>query len=144
MSLPSLCVRAAQAAALVALPVSRPFRDPVFFGKQWGGSGCSLELRDLVEAELDRRLALEQGDEHGELAALRLDLADGAREARERALLDGDGLADLEVDLGGDDARGGLLTLRGTLGGGCLDLHEALQHREGLFETQRGRVVAVA
>jgi hypothetical protein len=29
MSLPSLCIRAIQAAAFVALPVSRPFRDPV-------------------------------------------------------------------------------------------------------------------
>ena len=68
----------------------------------------ALELRDLVERELDRRLALEERDEHGELAALGLDLADRAGQARERALLDGDGLADLEVDLGRDDARRGL------------------------------------
>ena len=64
-----------------------------------------LQLGDLVEAELDRGLALEQRDEHRELAALGLDLADRAGQARERAFLDRDGLADLEVDLGGDAAR---------------------------------------
>src|SRR5690554_6851035 len=59
-----------------------------------------LELGDLVERQLDGGLALEERDEHGELAALGLDLADRAGQARERAFLDGDGLADLEVDLG--------------------------------------------
>ena len=60
------------------------------------------ELRDLVEGELDRGLALEERDEDRELAALGLDLADRAGQTRERAFLDRDGLADLEVDLGGD------------------------------------------
>ncbi len=61
-----------------------------------------LQLGDLVEAELDRSLTLEQRDEHehDEFAALRLDLADRPRQARKRAFLDRDGLADLEVDLG--------------------------------------------
>src|SRR5690606_11719280 len=91
-------------------------------------------------------LALEERHEHGELARLRLDLGDRAGKARERALLDRDRLADLEVDLGGDDARGGLAALRrgGTLGGGLHDLYEALQHAEGLLEAQRGGVVRVA
>ena len=57
--------------------------------------------------ELDRGLALEERDEDRELAALGLDLADRAGQTRERAFLDRDGLADLEVDLGGDAARDG-------------------------------------
>ena len=81
---------------------------------------CALELGDLVEAELDRGLALEQRHEHGELAALGLDLADRTGKARERTLLDRDGLADLEVDLGDDRAglRGGALRSGATTKGG--------------------------
>src|SRR3546814_2582345 len=76
------------------------------------------ELGDLVERQLHGGLALEQRDEDGELAALRLDLADGAGKPGERALLDRDGLADLEVDLGGDAACDGLTSLGGSgLGG---------------------------
>ena len=64
--------------------------------------GVALDhLRDLVEAELDRGLTLEERDEDGELASRRVDLADRAGQALEGAGLDGDGLADLEVDLGG-------------------------------------------
>src|SRR5699024_6327999 len=99
----------------------------------------SEHLGDLVERQLDRSLALEQGDEHGELAALRLDLTDRTGQARERAFLDRDGLADLEVDLRGDGAGDshaslGLNVLRGR---NVLDLDERLQHVEGLFEAQR-------
>src|SRR5690348_7496466 len=107
-------------------------------------SSPNSELGDLVERQLDRGLALEEGDEHGELAALRLDLADRAGEARERALLDRDGLAHLEVDLGRDDARRGLaaaLASRAALAGRLDHLHEALEHVEGLFEAQRRRIV---
>src|SRR6478752_5176119 len=93
------------------------------------------ELGDLVEAELDRGLALEERDEDRELAALGLDLADRAWQTRERAFLDRDRLADLEVDLGGEHPRhGGAAALGGSRLGGhaLLDLDEALQHVEGL------------
>ena len=43
-----------------------------------------LDLRDLVEPELDRRLAVEDVDEHLELALVDVDLADRAVEVRER------------------------------------------------------------
>src|SRR5690606_12830597 len=92
-----------------------------------GNRRSLLELGDLVEGELDGGLALEEGDEHGELAALRLDLADRAGQARERALLDRDRLADLEVDLGRDDPRrrlAGALRRRAALHGRLDDLHE--------------------
>src|SRR4051794_32378617 len=94
------------------------------------------ELRHPVERQLDPGLALEERDEHGELSALGLDLADRAGQARERAFLDRDGLADLEVDLGRDDAGRGLAAAlaRDALAGRLDDLHEALQHVEGLFE----------
>src|SRR3712207_3031852 len=63
-----------------------------------------LQLRDLGERQLDRRLAAEDGDEDLELLLLGVDLVDGGRERRERAVHDGHRLADLEVDDGG---RGG-------------------------------------
>src|SRR6187401_1382854 len=68
----------------------------------------NLKLGDLVEAELDRGLTLEERHEHDELAALGLDLADRTGQARERAFLDRDGLADFVVDLGGQDTLGGI------------------------------------
>src|SRR3954471_10011260 len=107
------------------------------------------ELGDLVEGELDRGLALEERDEDGELAALRLDLADRAGKARERTLLDGDRLAGLEVDLGGDRGAGGrtAAALRGAgagLDGRLRDLDHALEHLERLVEPERRRVVRVA
>src|SRR3712207_1990912 len=64
-----------------------------------------LELLDLVERELDRRLPAEDGDQHLQLLLLGVDLVDRGREGRERAVHDGDRLADLEVDHGG--RRGG-------------------------------------
>ena len=42
-----------------------------------------LLLGDLVEAELDGGLTLEQRNQHGELAALGLDFVDGSGEASE-------------------------------------------------------------
>src|SRR4051812_318779 len=109
----------------------------------------SSELGHLVEAELDGGLALEQRHEDGELAALRLDLADRARQSRERALLDGDRLTGLEVDLGGDRraSRGATSALgarSGALHRGLDDLHRALQHVERLLEPEGRRVVRVA
>src|ERR687883_601647 len=69
-------------------------------------AGCSRErsdLGDLVERQLDRGLAAEDGHEDLELLGVRVDLGDGRREGLERPLHDGDGLAHLEVhdlDLG--------------------------------------------
>src|SRR6478609_541016 len=82
-----------------------------------------LELRDLVERQFDRGLALEERDEDRELAALGLDLADRAGKTRERALLDRDGLADLEVDLGREHPRDGSAA---ALGGARLGGHDLL------------------
>src|SRR5690606_23941486 len=65
---------------------SRPLsRLPSLSGARW--TIDALELGDLIEAELHGSLALEEGDEHGELAALGLDLADRTGQACERALL---------------------------------------------------------
>src|SRR3954447_25454306 len=68
-----------------------------------GGMGILLDLRDLVVRQLDRGLPAEDGDQHPELLVVGVDLADGGRQRRERAVHDGDGLADLEVDLARDD-----------------------------------------
>ena len=63
-----------------------------------------LELLHLVEAELERRLALEDGDEDLELLGLGHDLGDRGRHGLERSVGDGDDLADLELGL--DDLDG--------------------------------------
>src|SRR5687767_14889529 len=65
------------------------------------------DLLDLVERQLDRRLPAEDGDEHLQLLLLGVDLVDRGRERGERAVHDGDRLADLEVDDGGRRGRGG-------------------------------------
>src|SRR5262245_38084879 len=59
----------------------------------------SVDLLHLVEAELDRHLALEDVDEHLELLLLRVDLDDLAVEIRERAGGYLHGLAEGELDL---------------------------------------------
>src|SRR5215210_3538435 len=65
-----------------------------------------LELLHLVERELDRRLAAEDGHQHLELLRVGVDLVDRCRQRGERAVHDGDRLADLEVGcLGLDDLR---------------------------------------
>src|SRR6266508_4044213 len=48
-------------------------------------SGCRLELLDLVEGELDRGLAAEDGDQYLELLLVDVDLRDRAGELSERS-----------------------------------------------------------
>src|SRR6478609_5032639 len=104
------------------------------------------DLGDLAEGELDRGLPAEDGDEHLELLGVRVDLGDGRREGLERAVHDGDRLADLEVDDGGlalpaggtGLATGGALGTRGGLEVGRLD------HAVDLVEGERHRLVGVA
>src|SRR5215210_5457511 len=57
----------------------------------------SLELRHLVEGELHRRLAPEDGDEHLQPRLIHVDVRDRTREIRERPSYDLDRLADLVV-----------------------------------------------
>ena len=61
-----------------------------------------LQLVDLQEVELDRRLAAEDADQHLDLVALRVDLVDGADELGEGAVLDADALplGELSLNLG--------------------------------------------
>jgi len=56
------------------------------------------DLRDLVEVELNRGFTTEDRHENLELLLLAVDLADAGRKGCERAVHDGDRLADLEVD----------------------------------------------
>src|SRR5919198_1797286 len=65
-----------------------------------------LELLDLEEIELDRRLATEDADQHLDLVALGVDLVDGADELGERPVGDAHALALGE----GDAVLGGLDT----------------------------------
>src|SRR3954469_21056998 len=70
-----------------------------FVSAEQGSAGAlRSDLGDLGERQLDRRLAAEDGDEDLELLLLRVDLVDGGRQRRERAVHDGDALADLELD----------------------------------------------
>src|SRR3954471_4251850 len=62
------------------------------------GQRCQLDLRDLVEGQFDGCLAAEDGHQHLELLLFGVDLADRRGQRRERAVHDGDRLADLEVD----------------------------------------------
>src|SRR5215510_9029763 len=57
---------------------------------------CS-ELADLVEGQLHRRLAAEDRHEHLELLCIGVDLADGRRQRRERAVHHGNRLVHFEV-----------------------------------------------
>src|SRR5690349_5519220 len=57
-------------------------------------------LLDLEEVKLYRRLASEEGDEHGHLVAVGVDLADRPDELAERPADDLDRLANLVLDLG--------------------------------------------
>src|SRR4051812_14025354 len=65
-----------------------------------GGISVSsfLDLRDLAEGQLDRRLAAEDRDEHLEFLRVRVDLVDRRGKRGERAVHDGDRLSDLVVD----------------------------------------------
>src|SRR5512132_3714301 len=62
-----------------------------------GRRGPLSDLADLVERQLDGRLAAEDGHQHLQLLLLGVDLVDGGGEGGERAVHDGDRLADLEV-----------------------------------------------
>src|SRR5947209_12503858 len=98
-----------------------------------GGS----DLGDLVERELDRRLATEDRHEHLELLGVRVDLGDRGGQGLERTLHDGDRLADLEVD----DLHLGL----GLAAAAGLDrLQARRQHREDLVEAEGDGLVGVA
>src|SRR6478735_7591851 len=99
-----------------------------------------LNLGDLRERQLDRRLATEDRHQHLELLLLGVDLADRGRQRRERAVHDGDGFAHLEVDqdlgtlqrrLGG--RRGTCSALGGLLGSGRRqqELHHVVQRQRG-------------
>src|SRR5438046_2897348 len=62
-------------------------------------AGNRSDLGDLGERQLDRSLATEDRHEHLQLLAVRVDLTDGSGQRGEGAVHNGDGLADLEVDL---------------------------------------------
>src|SRR6266567_4630975 len=64
---------------------------------------ASVDLLDLQEVELDRRLPAEHVDQHLQLALLGVDLIDLAVEVGERSIHDPHRLADLELD---PDLRG--------------------------------------
>src|SRR3712207_3439717 len=57
----------------------------------------ALDLLDLVEADLDRGLAAEDGYKHLQLGSVLVDLGDLAREVGQRTRDDLDGLADREL-----------------------------------------------
>src|SRR4051795_2371813 len=99
-------------------------RPAIFF---LGGMSGSSDLRYLAEGELDRRLPAEDGHEDLQSLGLGVDLVDGRRQRRERAVHDRDRLADGEVD---DLRRLGALGLLG------LRREEA----DDLFDRQRRRV----
>src|SRR5689334_309062 len=90
-----------------------------------------LELGDLAELELDRRLATEDVDEHLQLGAVDVDFGDRTVEVRERAGDDAHLLALLELH-----ARPDLLLGHRTLGLG--DAEDVLD----LFAPERGRLGA--
>src|SRR4051795_7303425 len=56
----------------------------------------SLDLGNLAEGQLDRRLAPEDRHQHVQFLMHRVDLADRCRQRGERAVHDGDRFADLE------------------------------------------------
>src|SRR3954451_22682928 len=99
-------------------------RPAIFF---LGGMSGSSDLRYLAEGELDRRLPAEDGHEDLQSLGLGVDLVDGGRQRRERAVHDGDRLAHREVDDLGSLGALGLLGLR----------REEPDH---LFDGQRCRV----
>src|SRR5580765_6460791 len=97
----------------------------------------ALDLGDLAERQLDRRLASEDRDEDVQLLVHRVDVADRRRQGGERTVHDRDRFADLVVD--GDlrlvaGARTGLARLGQLLGAldlGREDLHDLVQGQRG-------------
>src|SRR4051812_12217185 len=123
-----------------------------WFSSYRGRQGAS-DLADLVERQLDGRLAAEDGDQHLQLLLLGVDLVDGGGEGREGAVHDGDRLADLEVHDGdrSRDGPGGGLAAGGTRGlrrgGGHQDLDDLVDGqrrgpRGGTDEARDARGVA--
>src|SRR5690606_1243650 len=96
--------------------------------------GSESDLGDLVEGQLDRGLPAEDRHQHLQLLLLGVDLVDGRGEGGERAVHDGDRLADLELDGGGR-----LRLLLGRLGGALLRLGG--EQLRDLVQAQRGRLV---
>src|ERR1022692_322350 len=92
--------------------------------------GGRSELADLIEGQLDRRLATEDRHEHLELLSIGIDLAHCRRKGRERAVHHGNRLVDLEVDRRRPHRLG---LLRGLLLG-----HRG-QQRANLVQAQRRR-----
>src|SRR3954468_18364280 len=123
-----------------------------WFSSYRGRQGAS-DLADLVERQLDGRLAAEDGNQHLQLLLLGVDLVDGGGEVREGAVHDGDRLADLEVHDGdrSRDGPGGGLAAGGTRGlrrgGGHQDLDNLVDGqrrgpRGGTDEARDARGVA--
>src|ERR1019366_1247023 len=77
------------------------------------GRRVVLDLGDLTERELDRRLAAEDGHQHLELLLVGVDLADARGQRGERAVGDGNRLAHLEVDDAWSSGSLGFLLLLG-------------------------------
>src|SRR3954471_20678831 len=105
-------------------------------GQFWPRAGS--DLRDLVERQLDGRLAAEDGHRHLQLLLLGVDLVDGGRERGERTVHDGDRLPDLEVHNSGrrGGSPGGGLAARGARG---LRGRRRDEDLDDLVEGQRGR-----
>src|SRR3954453_19455165 len=94
-------------------------------GQFWPRTGS--DLRDLVERQLDGRLAAEDGHQHLQLLLLGVDLVDGGGEGRERPVHDRHRLTDLEVHDGGG-GRGG--SGRGLATGGTSGLRGGRGHQD--------------
>src|SRR5947208_9621989 len=94
------------------------------------------DLRDLAERQLDGCLAAEDRHEDVQLLVDRVDLADRRRQRGERAVHDGDRLADLIID----DLDARLLASTGRLASGgnrlCL-ARDGRQDLDDLVEAQR-------
>src|SRR4051794_39032581 len=105
-------------------------------GQFWPTS--RLDLGDLGERQLDRRLAAEDGHQHLQLLLLGVDLVDGGRQRGERTVHDGHRLPDLEVDNSGRrrGSPGG-----GLAAGGAGGLRGRCRHQDldDLVEGQRRR-----
>src|SRR3954454_16428517 len=104
------------------------------------GQRCQLDLRDLVEGQFDGCLAAEDGHQHLELLLLGVHLADGGRQRRERAVHDGDRLADGEIDLDGRPFQAGFRRRRTRSAlGGLLGLALRQQELDDIVEAQGRR-----
>src|SRR6478752_8261065 len=107
----------------------------VRYPERWGAKAQGgSDLGDLGERQFDGRLAAEDRDQHLELLGVGVDLVDGRRQGRERAVHDGDRLAHREVDLGAGR--------RGTAGAGDgrgLPWRCRSEDLDDLVDRERGR-----